>query len=216
MNIIEMIIMTKSSKIGNYCIAGVDINTGEWIRVVSDDEEIRGALTDENITYEDGTQCEILDIVKVPYIENVGDRLQPENILLDREYYIEKEDEATLEDVLSLHQVEQHRYLFGTGYSSIKTDYLDERNVYDSLALIQVQNLIFNWKRNKKGKLKLRLTFDYNDRIYTDIPVTDPKFYGVKDGEEYEKAIVVMSLGVPQEGRCYKLAAQIFPNIKSR
>lgn len=30
----EVAILTKSSKFGGYCVAGVDINTGEWVRFV--------------------------------------------------------------------------------------------------------------------------------------------------------------------------------------
>lgn len=64
----KMIVMTESSKFKNNCVAGIDVNTGDWVRIVSDDENIHGALTNEDITYEDGTMCQVMDVVSVPYI----------------------------------------------------------------------------------------------------------------------------------------------------
>lgn len=48
----EVAILTKSSKFGGFCVAGVDINTGEWVRFVSNDERTHGALSVFDITYE--------------------------------------------------------------------------------------------------------------------------------------------------------------------
>ena len=38
-------ILTMSSKNGGYCVAGVDVNNGNWIRLVSDVVYTHGALS---------------------------------------------------------------------------------------------------------------------------------------------------------------------------
>ena len=41
----KIIILTESSKFKNNCVAGIEKDTGKWIRVVSDVEDTYGALT---------------------------------------------------------------------------------------------------------------------------------------------------------------------------
>lgn len=207
----KIIVMTESSKFKNNCVAGIDVNTGEWIRIVSNDVETYGALTDEDITYADGTRCQVLDIVDVPVISRASTSSQPENVLIDRRYYIEKQGKATLGDVLLMHPDEKHDYLFGTRYSSVKEEYLESRGVDYSLALIKGENVEFSWKPNNDGQLKLKINFFYNGIEYTDMSVTDPEFYGVENGVRFRAVYMVVSIGTPYKGACYKFVAKIFP-----
>lgn len=211
MNSKKIIVMTESSKLKNNCVAGIDADTGEWIRVVSDDEETLGALTDEDLMYEDGTKCQVLDIVNIPFVKKVPTKVQPENILIDRDYYIENDGVATLEDVLKIHSNERLGYIFGTRYSSVKEEHLEENGVNYSLMLIKVNQLVFNWRENNKGQSKLKATFTYNRVEYEDVSVTDPDFYEVEDNDEIQSAYLVVSLGEPYNGYCYKFIAKIFP-----
>ena len=41
-----MIILTKSSKFSAKCVAGINVENGEWVRLVSDDVEKHGAIPD--------------------------------------------------------------------------------------------------------------------------------------------------------------------------
>ncbi len=161
----KIIILTESSKFKNNCVAGIEKDTGKWIRVVSDDEDTYGALTKDDIMYKDGTMCEVMDIVNVPYVKAVPTKTQPENILIDRNYYLTKDGVATLDDVLEIHPKEINDYIFGTRYSSVKEEYLEELGVDYSLTLIKVKKLVFNWRENNKGQLKLKVTFKYNDTL---------------------------------------------------
>lgn len=187
----KIIILTESSKFKNNCVAGIEKDTGKWIRVVSDDEDTYGALTKDDIMYKDGTMCEVMDIVNVPYVKAVPTKTQPENILIDRNYYLTKDGVATLDDVLEIHPKEINDYIFGTRYSSVKEEYLEELGVDYSLTLIKVKKLVFNWRENNKGQLKLKVTFKYNDIKYEDMSVTDPDFYEVEEGTTLKKAYVV-------------------------
>ncbi len=207
----KIIILTESSKFKNNCVAGIEKDTGKWIRVVSDDEDTYGALTKDDIMYKNGTMCEVMDIVNVPYVKAVPTKTQPENILIDRNYYLTKDGVATLDDVLEIHPKEINDYLFGTRYSSVKEEYLEELGVDYSLTLIKVKKLVFNWRENNKGQLKLKVTFKYNDIKYEDMSVTDPDFYEVGEGTTLKKAYVVASIGTPYNGACYKFIAKVFP-----
>lgn len=206
----RIIVMTESSKFSNNCVAGIDTGTGKWIRVVSDDKETHGALTDDDLMYEDGTMCQVLDIVNVPFVEKVPTKVQPENYLLDREYYIEKEGAATLEYVLKIHPGEKHNNIFGSKFSTVKENRLEEQKINYSLMLIKVSQLVFNWRENNEGKKKLKASFTYNKVKYEDVAVTDPDFYGVKEEDEIQSAYLVLSLGEPYNGNCYIFIAKIF------
>ncbi|MEG1958181.1 MAG: hypothetical protein RR071_10690 [Lachnospiraceae bacterium] len=41
----EVAVLTKSSKFGNYCVAGINLASGEFVRLVTEDDTIHGALT---------------------------------------------------------------------------------------------------------------------------------------------------------------------------
>lgn len=211
MNSKKIIVMTESSKFKNNCVAGIDVDTGEWIRIVSDDEETLGALTDDDLMYKDGTKCQVMDIVNVPFVKEVPTEVQPENILIDRNYYIENDGVATLEDILEIHPSERHDYIFATRYSSVKEEHLEEHGVDYSLMLIKVNHLIFNWRENNTGQIKLKATFIYNRVEYADVSVTDPDFYEVAENDQIQSAYLVVSLGAPYHGNCYKFVAKVFP-----
>jgi len=85
----EIIILTKSAKINGFCVAGVDISNGEWIRLVSDDANGEGAVSRNDLTYEDGIQAEIFDLVAVECMP-AATEAQSENYLYNRRYYWEK------------------------------------------------------------------------------------------------------------------------------
>ena len=80
-------ILTMSSKNGGYCVAGVDVNNGNWIRLVSDVVYTHGALSNNDIKYQNGRYCRPLDIVEVPIIRSMPLEYQPENVLIDTKKY---------------------------------------------------------------------------------------------------------------------------------
>lgn len=211
MNSKKIIVMTESSKFKNNCVAGIDVDTGEWIRVVSDDEETHGALTDDDLRYEDGTKCQVMDIVNIPFVKEVPTDVQPENILLDRDWYIENTGTATLEEILKIHPSERRNYVFATKFSAIKEEDLYEYGVDYSLMLIKATCLVFGWRKNDKRQKKLKVSFKYNGIVYEDVSVTDPDFYAVAERKRIQSAYLVVSLGAPYHGYCYKFVAKIFP-----
>lgn len=208
---IEVAILAKSSKNGGYCVAGIDMNTGEWARFVSNNEKTHGALSNYDISYAGGRICKPLDVVSVDIVEAVPLAHQPENYLIDSDKYWRKNGECTLSDILDVHPAEVRPYLYGN-----LSPYVDGKEIDDigySLTLIEVSSLILTQTTNICGKPKTKASFFYNGKRYSNMSVTDPHFYSVPDGTRLADAYLVVSLpDTPFPEDCYyKFVAQIYP-----
>lgn len=108
----EVAILTKSSKYKGYCVAGIDVNTGEWVRFVSDNEQTHGALSAYDISYADRHICKPLDVVLVEVVEAVPLAHQPENYLINsREYWKKQVSAHCLMFSLFIQQRSGHTYM---------------------------------------------------------------------------------------------------------
>lgn len=208
---IEAVILTKSAKNGGYCVAGIDVQTSEWVRFVSNDDTSHGALFNQDMQYEDGSYCEILDVVRIPILDNVPSEHQPENVLIDDEKYWEKTRALSIPELLEIHPPEQHFLLLGNQYAYITEERIGI--VGHSLILIRVNNLVITHPYEHTTKA----TFDYNFDTYEKMSITDPAFYNTPDQTNIGEAILVISLpDAPyQERRYYKFIAKIFPTKHS-
>jgi hypothetical protein len=65
----DIVILAKSSKHSDFCIAGIDIETLEWIRPISDNDLTEGAVPREDIRYESGGEINLFDIVRINFKE---------------------------------------------------------------------------------------------------------------------------------------------------
>ena len=45
MEIRKLVILAESAKYNNFCVAGIDIDTGEWIRPISEATELEEAVS---------------------------------------------------------------------------------------------------------------------------------------------------------------------------
>lgn len=204
----RLIIMTESSKFSGKCVAGIDVESGKWVRLVSDDEETHGAIANRDLYYQDGGKCEVLDIVEVPILEECGDDIQPENVLLDTSKYIRYVGVASLEDVLEIHPAEVRNDILGNKYSYISEQRV--KSVGHSLALVEVQNLEIVQVENPYGRPKTKVNFTYQGDSYTQMSVTDSRFYSVASGTLYDSAVLVVSIGTPYNEKYYKFVSGIY------
>lgn len=207
----EVAILTKSSKYKGYCVAGIDINTGEWVRFVSDNEQTHGALSVYDISYANRRICKPLDVVRVDVVGAAPLAHQPENYLIDSHEYWRKTGECTLSDVLAVHPAEVRPYLYGNLSPFVDGEEIDD--IGYSLTLVKVSSLTICQTTNIYGKPKTKASFVYNGKLYTNMSVTDPDFYSVPDGTRYANAYLVISLpDAPFPENCYfKFVAQIYP-----
>lgn len=219
----EVAILTMSSKNGGYCVAGIDLENGEWIRLVSDDMHTHGALTNKDIAYSDGGHCKPLDVVSVATIDQYTPiERQPENALIDSTENWEKVGTTDIENVLEIHPAEYHDVLLGNRYSYITEHRINE--VRESLILVKVSDLTINHltinhppeqstNHPPERYTKTKATFTYRGTEYSNMSVTDPEYYTVPDNYHINRAILVMSLpDSPHNGKYYyKFVAKIFP-----
>lgn len=203
----EVAILTMSSKNGGYCVAGIDIKNGEWIRLVSDDDKTHGALSNDDIKYQNGQYCKPLDLVRVSVVRASPLEHQPENVLIDSEKWWSKVKTLTLDDVLEVHPVERHTLLLGNKYAYITEAGIG--NVNCSLIIVEVSDLTIEHPTDRSTKA----TFRYNGNTYRDISVTDRDYYSAPNLWETDKAVLVISLPEsPYNGNYYyKFIAKIFP-----
>jgi len=204
---IDVVILTKSSKNGGYCVAGIDVNSSKWVRLVSSDTRSHGALFDRDMQYRNNTFFNLLDVVRVPVLRKVPSEHQPENILIDEEEYWEKIGELSISDVLELHPPETHRFLLGNEYPYITEERVD--TVGHSLILVKVSDLIITHPRERTTKASFRYRFT----TYENMSVTDRDFYNTPDQTELGDAVLIMSLpDTPYPERKYfKFIAKLFP-----
>jgi hypothetical protein len=201
----EVVILTKSSKNKGYCVAGIDLNNRQWVRLVSDDKESHGSLFNKDMRYEDNTYCKVLDSVRVPIIQKAPTAYQPENVLIDKTVFWKKIGRLSIHDVLKLHPAEKHIYLLGNEWPYITQEKVAA--VGHSLVLIEVANVAIAHTESRKAKAK----FQYGLKIYENMSVTDPDFY--LSEQTIKHAVLVLSLpDIPHNEKYYnKFIAKIFP-----
>lgn len=201
------IILTKSAKHHNYCVAGIDYFTGKFVRFVSEDEETDGALTANDLFYGNGEfQAIPLHLVKVKVKSHLTGVHQNENYLIDRNEKWTFIKKVSLSDVIKLHAPEEHKNIFG---SEEEFSYpFNLRDINYSLILISVNNL-FLYYDDTNGKTKA--DFDYNNKRYTNFSVTDNKFFKFEENE-YPQAFLVISISDKafSDYKHYKFIAKIF------
>lgn len=203
----QVVILTKSAKHHNYCVAGIDLKTGKWIRLVSDDESTMFALTHDMVKYETGDECEILDIVNVCIKKNVPLSIQTENVLIDDRYYWDYVGRYDFNSLQNL--AKKSGYIFGN-----RNSYIDKNtalSVKCSLGLYYVENIVLSTRENNSGVLRKKISFNFNGCRHFDWSMTDYQYFRVDDGKISDKGIIVVS--IPEDdyyGNYYKFVAQIF------
>lgn len=204
MNQAEIIILANSVKHGQHCVAGKCINTGSWVRPVSN---ANGAeLSHEQTKYQNpyGTfGVKPLQKIRMGFSQHVPLPHQPENYLIDCKLWSQNYSigEAELvghldtpDDLWGHNNRIQHSLITMGLY-----------NIDQSLYLVQVDNI----NLYTIGDGRRRASFDYNGSSY-DLAVTDPKFDEIVRENREISGILCVSLGEEYQGYCYKLVATIF------
>jgi hypothetical protein len=211
---VKIVLLTKSRKYNNYCIAGVELNSGKWIRLVSSQADIHCAVPEIDLTYQDGSQAQIFDVIQVKLTKQVPLYFQPENYEYNSEYYWTKLGSSSLEEVKKL--VNQHAdpFVFHNSDKRLLGSFvtgLTPSNHY-SLKIIFVARAVLSVERYEK--LKYKISFSYSGKSYTDLSVTDDAFiqpYQSEGSFTLNNVGLVISLGeLYTRDQChYKLVAAV-------
>lgn len=209
----DIVIMAKSIKhYPNYCIAGIDIKSGEWIRPVSDDDESECAVLEEDAIYEDGTEVKILDIVRIEFVNHSPNDAQYENYQYDCTKYWKKIGEISLQNVIDIYQLDNPKFIFGNDEKAV----CDEELTGTSLLFLKIQNPTICVKTFERKKVSINFT--YNNIEYRYIQIGDSELYKkyktYPDGyyQIANEKIAVFSLTGKyiKDGKYYKMLAQLF------
>ncbi len=207
---IEMILMTKSSKYSEYCVAGFECETGRWIRLVSDNGQTHGAVSDEMLYDASKGRCaDVLDRVRVEIKEACPGRVQSENMLVDGVGRIRILERVTIEAALRIHPCEKRAALFDSHHHIVQ---VDVSGLGHSLEFVHVQNVHIYPQIGSKGNLKYKIDFECGGRKYSRFAMTDPMYYD-RRAHRIDRAAVVLSIADDEwsrENRHYIYAAKIF------
>jgi hypothetical protein len=203
----SLIILANSRKMRNRCIAGIDSQTGEWLRPCCG-TGVEGVPW--NVRQVAGVEPQLLDIIEIPLAADGPHRdIQPENRQL-LEGAWKKLGTATIDQVAG--------YCQKSGFVLHNKDrWIHDFALRDvpeskrrSLCLVRVQTA-FSTEGTYRGKrVNARFT---HDQVEYSMPVTDSAFerrfpaYGTADA----KGLLTVSLGSPfeRDGCCYKFVAGV-------
>lgn len=220
----QLICLANSRKYSDRCIAGIRIDTGEWIRPISDKTEWGSVPLDQ--THINGTPVQPLDIIDIP-LEDFGRGYEPENRLLRAGAWIRTE-RATMADILTY--CESHLLhtpaLTAIPYPALLAMPMQARR---TLQLVQVAHLpTYRTERGTwRGQLAMedsRLFLSITDSVLTQRLEAQHQQTG-ETSIRLPASLLVLSFGQPWkkpdvEGdhQCYRLIAAVLalePSIGS-
>lgn len=205
----EIIILTKSDKRMGYCVAGIDRQTGEWIRVVSSDVQTEHAVPSHDLVYETGQIADIYDIVEIDFLRAVPTVVQPENYLYNEMVSWRKKGKSNLNEVLHIHGYDDADYVFGNTANRLESQQVHLAR--QSLLLLSVEQARYNVKHFPERSV-LQLNFSYNGNNYSYFKVTQRDLrerYKAEGWYPTETDVFVFSLTDRHvDGRYYKVIAQ--------
>lgn len=203
----DIIILANSFRPGGYCMAGIDIKTGEWVRPVSRD-------ADRAIPSSVAEKVRLLDIVKIPLASDMPrDCYQRENRFI-YSWNWKVVGSASPKEILTycgddhviLHNHSEKVY-------SVKMEALPFEQ-WKSLQLIHT-NVEFHIDSFKHDQWRVRFTYGNNKEMY--LKVTDPSITTKLNNGKKIKAGCILTISLaapwaPNEAlmkKCYKLVAGV-------
>jgi hypothetical protein len=225
--------LAVSRREGGNCIAGIDIDSGKWIRPVN--AKTHGALGDHEIVVKDGGTQKLrilkpLDVLQLRLDKYAGDKVQPENWELApassaEAFTVLRRFDGREDAVILTSYLDQGGPLLHTYSNRISADDpLLMRRLRHSLSIIRPQQL--HWKIEPhaiyRNKLRIEADFRFDEYPYC-LVLTDPIWearcgrlgqgrhpHSTIAEEARGQILLTISLaGVPFNGYYYKLAAGV-------
>lgn len=219
---IKMVCLANSEKHGDRCVAGVRIDTGGWLRPVSDDSG--SGLLETQYETVSGHHPEPLDTIRVELDRQRPKYHQPENWVISSGSWELLDTELHNQALLAINTALQREgfVLYDAAHAIPKRD-LKDVPVFRSLTLIPPTEPEFYVREKDNGILQPRTTFGFDGCEY-DFPITDPEWRQqaetngvgslpsagtVSDDKEI---LFTISLGEAHKTtkNCYKIVAAIF------
>ncbi len=210
----KIIILAKSYKHSGYCVAGIDYETGEWIRLISKDEETEHAVPLKDLEYTDGGYVEVYDVVLCSIVKKSGTKVQPENCLYDENVRWKKVDRSSLDEVISRHGLDTPSFIFENTDKVLPAEWIFDGKPSLFLVKVHYANIVVKtFNANKK----ISLCFKYNGEWYNYISISQKsileEYKNMDDGRYTIKDVVYAVFSLTdrycRDGKYYKVVSQI-------
>lgn len=210
----QICILTKSYKNGGYCVAGIDVESKQWVRLVNSEDHTADEIRKEQMFF-NGKAINCLDVLEYDFIDNIPFSCQTENWLLNNSIPPKFVKTISLEELINFAIIDEEEFFI---YN--KLNLLNDREIVKvkrSLFLFHVKNLKIeakSYEKNGEIRFRYKCVFEYNGEKYSNISLTDPLYRDVVlDGEVLEEALIIASLPcIPYtDGSFYKFVAKIIP-----
>ncbi len=227
----EILILAKSRKWGNYCIAGFDLQSNSWVRVISLNKEAHYSIPHRDILLKGKfREANVLDIVRIN-LRKVDPA--PDNPHQQENWTYDPEGIWEFVRTISVHEIpnsilSNNSYLFYNPRHFLnKTEMQSICSGLHSLALIRPDFFEFSIKEYE-GQVRYYSNLCWNGITYKHIALTDP-VYEQQAAELYNKYhkkcfffssnpfLVVSLSGVYEHDLCYyKLIACVIIDENTR
>ena len=216
----QIAVFAKSAKNNNFCVAGFDLDTKNWLRPISDNPKTNDAVTFDDATYLNGDEvCEvkIFDVVEIKVDDKIAENpVQPENFYYAKNSHWKKIGETDLKNILKWRGYDDRQEIFFSKDRTISPEEIKLQERRESLLLLPVKNFFVSVEISDRKKFYAH--FDYNDKRYLRFSIGDLKIrrqFADHDAGEYffaDEVSIVCSLTNPfyENNLCYKMVAQIF------
>lgn len=223
----RIVCLANSRKLNGRCVAGIELFGSQrigWIRPVSAREHEE--VSEYERQYENGSDPRVLDIIDVPLVEARPSDYQRENWLLDPNRYWVKVGRAGWDEAAALVDPVATLWLDGFSTGSGQNDRIplaQALGLTSSLRLIRVTGFVLAVFKpgepfgNPKRRVQARFRHCGTEyRIWVTDPVYERDYLMKADGQhEIGESLLVVSVGEPFNGACYKLVAAIIEREKS-
>jgi hypothetical protein len=201
--------LANSRKHNNRCIAGINFDTGEWVRPVTNTED---GHVPTNLTVVSGEPIETLDKIDIPISQEKGDGHESENRLILSGSWT-RNGQAKPSDLLRFRETNLLHYQREDWLNAIPYSYLLSlpRHKRRTLQLMQTEH--FKCFKTQYGKWKGSIPIINSDENLIS-NITDPEMTGLLElGHTMSSScLFILSLGQPwqkpdsdSEMMCYRL-----------
>ncbi len=209
----EILILTLSDKYKGSCVAGIDLETCDFIRLIDNSQPGHNSIPWDKLYCEAGAKIKLLDIVQVNRLKKVPTAVHPEN------YSITKESTFKIK---KSHNFNCINNIFKDCPKFNKNEILGNRShviynvdsVTHSLEIVPFEEGELYAVKNSYGVVKTKFDFTYDNVRYNKFSVTDPEEYlNEREVVIYESGYAVISIPDDEWSRergFYKFVATIF------
>ena len=217
----RIVCLANSRKMSGRCVAGRELVNGVpggWVRPVSARPQQEVSLTEQR--YQGGGEPQLLDIVDIPLVAARPGAHQPENWLLNPDFYWTKQGCFDVARRPSLLDPPAPLWLNGIHTYNGRNDEIPTEwlpNLGGSLRFIWVPSLRIQVFQPRAAfgdaRRRVQAQFSYGQveyRLWVTDPPVEERYLAVPDGvHELGPSYLTVSVGEPFGDSCYKLVAAV-------